>query len=110
MEFDSVKNNSSDIKELKGALEAAVHRQLMIDVPYGVHLAGGLDSSVISAITKKYASKRIESGDTQAAWYPQLHSFAVGLVGSPDLAAARKVADHIGCIHHEINFTIQEGL
>lgn len=109
-DFEAVKNNLSDIKQLREALEAAVHRQLMSDVPYGVLLSGGLDSSIISAITKKFASKRIESGDTQMAWYPQLHSFAVGLVGSPDLAAARKVADHIGSVHHEINFTIQEGL
>ncbi len=110
MEYENVKNNSSDIKQLREALEAAVHRQLMSDVPYGVLLSGGLDSSIISAITKKFAPKRIESGDTQMAWYPQLHSFAVGLVGSPDLASARTVANHIGSVHHEINFTIQEGL
>jgi asparagine synthase (glutamine-hydrolysing) len=73
-------------------------------------LSGGLDSSIISTVTKKYAPKRIESGDTQQAWYPQLHSFAIGLAGSPDLAAAKKVASHIGSVHHEINFTIQEGL
>ena len=109
-DFENVKDNNSDPVELKNALEAAVHRQLMSDVPYGVLLSGGLDSSIISAITKKFAEKRIESGDTQQAWYPRLHSFAVGLLGSPDLAAARKVADHIGSVHHEINFTIQEGL
>ena len=109
-EYENVKNNQSEIKQLRHALEAAVHRQLMSDVPYGVLLSGGLDSSIISAITKKYAAKRIESNDTQQAWYPQLHSFAVGLAGSPDLAAAKKVADHIGSVHHEINFTIQEGL
>jgi asparagine synthase (glutamine-hydrolysing) len=82
----------------------------MSDVPYGVLLSGGLDSSVTSAIAKKYAQKRIESGDTSDAWWPQLHSFSVGLEGSPDLAAAQKVADHIGTVHHEIKFTIQEGL
>jgi len=108
--FDAVKNNVSDIKVLRDALEAAVERQLMADVPYGVLLSGGLDSSIISAIAKKYANKRIESGNTEDAWWPQLHSFAVGLVGSPDLIAARKVADHIGTIHHEIHFTVQEGL
>jgi len=108
--YDNVKNNTSDIPQLRKGLEDAVHRQLMSDVPYGVLLSGGLDSSVISAITKKYAAKRIESGDTQQAWYPQLHSFAVGLIGAPDLAAARKVAAHIGSVHHEINFTLQEGL
>ena len=109
-EFEAVKDNETSIAEIKKALEAAVHRQLMSDVPYGVLLSGGLDSSITSAVAKKYAQKRIESGDTVDAWYPQLHSFAVGLEGSPDLAAARKVADHLGTIHHEIKFTIQEGL
>ncbi len=109
-DFDAVKNNPTDLVQLREALEAAVHRQLMSDVPYGVLLSGGLDSSIIAAVTKKFASKRIESNDTQQAWYPQLHSFAVGLVGSPDLAAARTVAAHIDSVHHEINFTIQEGL
>jgi len=109
-DFDAVKENQTSIDELHDALEAAVHRQLMSDVPYGVLLSGGLDSSVTSAIAKKYAEKRIESEDTQAAWWPQLHSFSVGLKGSPDLAAAQLVADHIGTVHHEIEFTIQEGL
>lgn len=109
-EYDNVKDNKTDIAELRKALEAAVHRQLMSDVPYGVLLSGGLDSSITSAVAKKYAQKRIESGDTADAWWPQLHSFSVGLEGSPDLAAARKVADHIGTVHHEIKFTIQEGL
>lgn len=109
-DYESVKDNSSDIELLKSSLESAVHRQLMSDVPYGVLLSGGLDSSIISAITKKYSAKRIESGDKQQAWYPQLHSFAIGLSGSPDLEASRKVAEHIGSVHHEINFTIQEGL
>ncbi len=110
MSYDAVKENDTDITAIKEALEAAVHRQLMSDVPYGVLLSGGLDSSVTSAIAKKYSQMRIESDDTKEAWWPQLHSFSVGLEGSPDLAAARKVADHIGTIHHEIQFTIQEGL
>lgn len=110
MEYDAVKDNETSIKKIKEALEASVHRQLMSDVPYGVLLSGGLDSSVTSAIAKKYAQKRIESDDTTDAWWPQLHSFSVGLEGSPDLAAAQKVADHIGTVHHEIKFTIQEGL
>ena len=109
-EYDAVKDNATSIQDIKEALEAAVHRQLMSDVPYGVLLSGGLDSSVTSAIAKKYAQKRVESGDTTDAWWPQLHSFSVGLEGSPDLAAAQKVADHIGTVHHEIKFTIQEGL
>lgn len=110
MDYEAVKDNTTSIAEIREALEAAVHRQLMSDVPYGVLLSGGLDSSVTSAIAKKYAQKRIESGDTTDAWWPQLHSFSVGLEGSPDLAAAQKVADHIGTVHHEIKFTIQEGL
>jgi len=109
-EFEAVKENQTSIDELHDALEAAVHRQLMSDVPYGVLLSGGLDSSVTSALAKKYAEKRVESGDTQEAWWPRLHSFSVGLEGSPDLAAAQLVADHIGTVHHEIKFTIQEGL
>ena len=109
-DYDAVKENETMIQEVHDALEAAVHRQLMSDVPYGVLLSGGLDSSVTSALAKKYADKRIESDDTQEAWWPRLHSFSVGLEGSPDLAAAQKVADHIGTVHHEIKFTIQEGL
>lgn len=110
MDFENVKKNPVSIAELRKALEDAVHRQLMSDVPYGVLLSGGLDSSVISAIAKKYAARRIESGDREAAWWPQLHSFAIGLEGSPDLAAARKVAAHIGTVHHEVHYTLQEGL
>lgn len=109
-EFDAVKDNETSIAKIKEALEAAVQRQLMSDVPYGVLLSGGLDSSVTSAIAKKYAQKRVESDGEKDAWWPQLHSFSVGLEGSPDLAAARKVADHIDTVHHEIKFTIQEGL
>ena len=110
VEYDQVKDNPASIDELRKGLEDAVHRQLMSDVPYGVLLSGGLDSSIIAAVTKRFASKRIESQDKETAWYPQLHSFAVGLKGSPDLVAAQKAADHLGTVHHEINFTIQEGL
>ncbi|MCC8174306.1 MAG: asparagine synthase B, partial [Odoribacter sp.] len=110
MDFEAVKDNSTDIETLKTALEDAVRRQLMSDVPYGVLLSGGLDSSIISAVAKKFAAKRIETDNKSDAWWPQLHSFAVGLKGAPDLTAARKVADHIGTVHHEINYTIQEGL
>jgi asparagine synthase (glutamine-hydrolysing) len=108
--YDAVKDNGCDIDKLRQALEQAVHRQLMSDVPYGVLLSGGLDSSVISAIAKKFAARRIETDDAKEAWWPQLHSFAVGLEGSPDLVAAREVADHIGTVHHEIHITVQEGL
>lgn len=110
MTYDAVKDNKSDMNELRIALESAVHRQLMSDVPYGVLLSGGLDSSIISAIARKYAAHRIETNDEKDAWWPTLHSFAVGLVGSPDLTAAKKVAEHIGTVHHEIHFTVQEGL
>ena len=110
MEFDAVKDNETSIDDLHDSLAAAVRRQLMSDVPYGVLLSGGLDSSVTSALAKLYAAKRIEADDDQAAWWPQLHSFAVGLEGSPDLAAAAKVAKHIDTVHHEVKFTIQEGL
>ena len=108
--YDSLKEEKTDISLLREALEKAVHRQMMSDVPYGVLLSGGLDSSVISAVTKKYAARRIETDDSKEAWWPQLHSFAVGLEGSPDLIAAREVADHIGTVHHEIHITVQEGL
>ncbi len=110
MKFDAVKDNASSKEELKKALEDSVKRQLMSDVPYGVLLSGGLDSSLTAAIAKKYAAKRVEANGKAEAWYPQLHSFAIGLVGSPDLTAAQKVADKIGTIHHEVNFTVQEGL
>ncbi len=110
MQYDNVKNNPASVQELRDALEAAVKRQLMSDVPYGVLLSGGLDSSITSAIAKKYAAKRIETEGKADAWWPQLHSFAVGLKGAPDLVAARKVADYIGTVHHEINYTIEEGL
>lgn len=120
--FDAVKNapkatddkgeviNPSVIEKVRNGLEAAVKAQLMSDVPYGVLLSGGLDSSIIAAITQKYSKKRVETDSKEAAWWPQLHSFAVGLEGSPDLIAAQKAADYIGTVHHEVHFTIQEAL
>ncbi len=108
--YDAVKENGSSVEELRNGLEAAVKRQLMSDVPYAVLLSGGLDSSVIAAVTKKFASRRVETGDACEAWWPQLHSFAVGLEGSPDLEAARKAAEFIGTVHHEIHFTVREAL
>lgn len=109
-EYDAVKHNPANKEVLRDALEDAVRRQLMSDVPYGVLLSGGLDSSVISAIAAKYAGRRIETNSTEKAWWPRLHSFAVGLKGAPDLEKARIVAEHIGTVHHEINYTIQEGI
>lgn len=109
-EYNAVKEGDTDPLKLKEALEASVKRQLMSDVPYGVLLSGGLDSSVISAIAKKYSAKRVETDSKADAWWPQLHSFAVGLKGAPDLAKAREVAEHIGTVHHEINYTVQEGI
>ncbi len=108
--YDNVKNNVTSIDAIREGLEAAVKRQMMSDVPYGVLLSGGLDSSIIAAITAKYAKKRIETGDKETAWWPRLHSFAIGLEGAPDLVAAQKAADYIGTVHHEIHFTIQEAL
>jgi len=109
-EYANVKDNESSLSSLRKGLEQAIHRQLMSDVPFGVLLSGGLDSSIISAIVKKYAARRVETQDEQEAWWPQLHSFSVGLDGSPDLKFAKEVANHIGTVHHEVNFTIQEGL
>ncbi|MCH8257946.1 MAG: asparagine synthase B [Proteobacteria bacterium] len=109
-DYDAVKDNVTDKNELRQALEDSVKSHLMSDVPYGVLLSGGLDSSIISAITKKYAARRVEDQERSEAWWPQLHSFAVGLPGSPDLKAAQEVANHLGTVHHEIHFTVQEGL
>lgn len=108
--YDNVKNNTSSIQELRQGLLDAVKRQLMSDVPYGVLLSGGLDSSIIAAITQKFAAKRIETQSTQQAWWPRLHSFAIGLAGSPDLKAAQVAANYIGTVHHEVHFTVQEAL
>lgn len=110
MQYDAVKDNEADIDSLRVGLQEAVKRQLMSDVPYGVLLSGGLDSSIISAIAQKYAARRVEDGGQSGAWWPRLHSFAVGLKGAPDLEKARRVAEYIGTVHHEINYTLQEGL
>ena len=110
MQYERVKDNDARVEEVRNALMDSVKRQLMSDVPYGVLLSGGLDSSVISAIAEKFSENRIEDDDNTRAWWPRLHSFAVGLKGAPDLEKAKMVADHIGTVHHEINYTIQEGL
>lgn len=110
MEYDAVKDNVSNKEELTKALEDAVKRQLMTDVPYGVLLSGGLDSSITSAVAKRFAAMRIEDDEKSAAWWPQLHSFAIGLEGAPDLKAAREVAAKLGTVHHEMTYTVQEGL
>lgn len=110
MEFDAVKDNYASALRLRESLSDAVRRQMMSDVPYGVLLSGGLDSSIVSALAEKYSQMRIEDNSRSRAWWPRLHSFAVGLEGSPDLAKARVVAEHIGTVHHEIHYTVQEGL
>ena len=110
MEYNNVKDNGASVANIHNAMEDAVKRQLMSDVPYGVLLSGGLDSSVISAVAEKYSGSRVETDGSTKAWWPRLHSFAVGLKGAPDLAKAKLVADYIGTVHHEINYTIQEGL
>ncbi|WP_032094512.1 MULTISPECIES: asparagine synthase B [unclassified Alteromonas] len=110
MDYENVKDNSSDLDELRVAFEKAVKSHMMSDVPYAVLLSGGLDSSLVSAVAAQYVAKRVEDEDKTDAWWPRLHSFAVGLDGAPDLKAAKKVADMIGTVHHEIHFTIQEGL
>ena len=109
-DYDAVKDNDDSVDAIRKALKASVKQQLMSDVPYGVLLSGGLDSSVISAIAEQFSEHRIEDDSQTRAYWPRLHSFAVGLKGAPDLAKAKLVADHIGTVHHEINYTIQEGL
>ena len=109
MNYDDVKNHSST-SDLRSSLEKSVKSQMMSDVPFGVLLSGGLDSSIISSIVTKYSKNRVESGDKPETWWPRIHSFAVGLENSPDLIAARKVADHLKTVHHEIHFTIHEAL
>jgi asparagine synthase (glutamine-hydrolysing) len=110
MSYDAVKDNETNLEDLKAAFEKSVKSHLMSDVPYAVLLSGGLDSSLVSAVAAQYVAKRVEDGDQSDAWWPRLHSFAVGLKGAPDLLAAKKVADMIGTVHHEVHFTIQEGL
>ena len=109
-DYDAVAGVEVDHEKLRQALEQAVVRQLMCDVPYGVLLSGGLDSSLVSALAQRHSKKRVEDDERSDAWWPQLHSFAIGLKGSPDLAAARKVADTIHTVHHELTYTVQEGL
>ncbi len=110
MSFDAVKDNETSLEDLKESFERSVKSHLMSDVPYAVLLSGGLDSSLVSAIAAKYVAKRVEDDDQSDAWWPRLHSFSVGLKGAPDLVAAQKVADMIGTVHHEVHFTIQEGI
>ncbi len=109
-DFDAVKDNGASAEDVREALCEAVKRQLMSDVPYGVLLSGGLDSSIISAVAAKYAQNRVEDDSQSTAWWPRLHSFAVGLKGAPDLAKAKEMADFLGTVHHEVNYTVQEGL
>lgn len=108
--YSAIKDNNTSLTKLREALEDSVKSHLMTDVPYGVLLSGGLDSSLVSAITQKFAARRVEENDLSEAWWPKVHSFACGLEGSPDLEAAQTVADSIGTIHHSVIFTEQEGI
>src|SRR5690606_9247262 len=109
-EYENVADNAAEARDIRAAMEAAVKRQLMSDVPYGVLLSGGLDSSIIAATAKRFADRRVEDEGRSQAWWPQLHSFAIGLEGSPDLKASREVGEFIGSVHHEFHFTVQEGI
>ena len=97
-------------EDLRDALTESVRKHLMGDVPYGLLISGGLDSSVIAAIAMRHASRRVDDGGHSEAWWPRVHSFSIGLEGSPDLAAAEEVAEAIGTVHHGLHFTIQEGI
>ena len=110
MNWETAPKRPYQKEELRAALEESVKSHLMGDVPYGLLISGGLDSSVIAAVAKNFSQKRVDDEDNSEAWWPQVHSFSIGLEGSPDVAAAQKVADHIGTIHHPLVFTIQEGL
>ncbi|XP_073057219.1 asparagine synthetase [glutamine-hydrolyzing]-like isoform X2 [Primulina eburnea] len=92
--------------DLRRAFEKAVIKRLMTDVPFGVLLSGGLDSSLVAAVTARH----LEGTKAAKHWGVQLHSFCVGLEGSPDLKAAREVADYLGTVHHEFHFTVQDGI
>jgi asparagine synthase (glutamine-hydrolysing) len=109
-EFEAVDGADGDAALIRGELEEAVRRQMMSDVPYGVLLSGGLDSSIIAACAQHFASRRVEDGGASQAWWPRLHTFAIGLADSPDVTASRIVADHIGSVHHEFRYTIEEGI
>ena len=109
-DYEHVEGVDADVAALREAFEAAVHRQLMTDVPYGVLLSGGLDSSLVAAVAARYARHRVEDGDQSEAWWPRLHSFAIGLQGSPDLAAAEVAAEALGTVHHGFEYTFEEGL
>jgi len=108
--FAALAQEPTDRDALFSALDDAVRSHLMSDVPYGVLLSGGLDSSIIAALAARHAERRVEEDERRRAWWPRLHSFAVGLEDSPDLAAAEKVAEHIGTVHHRFTYTLQEGL
>lgn len=109
-EYEATQGVAVAPEALRAGFEQAVHRQLMTDVPYGVLLSGGLDSSLVAACAARFARQRIEDDDRGEAWWPRLHSFAIGLAGSPDLAAAEVAARALGTVHHGFTYTFEEGL
>ena len=109
-EYEATQGVAVSPGALRAGFEQAVHRQLMTDVPYGVLLSGGLDSSLVAACAARFARQRVEDDDRGEAWWPRLHSFAIGLAGSPDLAAAEIAAKALGTVHHGFIYTFAEGL
>ncbi|CAL5053260.1 unnamed protein product [Urochloa decumbens] len=105
-DHDVIPSVPYDPLALRSAFEKAVIKRLMTDVPFGVLLSGGLDSSLVAAVAVRHLAGTAAS----RRWGTKLHSFCVGLEGSPDLKAAREVAEHLGTLHHEFCFTVQDGI